>query len=714
MATDLERLVVQLSADIKRYESALNRAMGVTNRRAKQIESRFAKMNSSINASFVGLGRGMVAAFAGGASLRGAQELIDASIRIENALKVAGLAGDELTSVYDKLFESAQRNAAPLETLVSLYSRLAIAQSDLGVTQDQMTDFTDKIGLALRVQGTSAEAASGALVQLSQALGEGIIRAQEFNSIVEQAPVIHRAAAAGLKEAGGSVAALRQIMLAGELSSRAYFDAFIAGSYILEEKVAGAEFTVSQAFIRLQNVLIDTAGRFDDGSEASQKLAGLLDELASAIENFDWGPFIEGILEVVDKVQTGVEWLTSLRDTIYGVSKAISEFTGLANVGEFLDEATGGVIRSGRRAEEHAIQDRIDAAFAAAETQDRLPQREPTNIGTIRKPAAVSLSDYEPPSGSSGSGGGARSTRERADEYERLTKRINESIAAIQAETAAQASLNPLVDDYGYTLEKARTQQDLLNAAKEAGKEITPELSANIEDLAHKYALAYSEGQKLAEAQDKIRERAEEWADLGKDVTGGFVQDLIDGTSAAEALSNALGKVADKLLNDVLDAIFQVNSAAGSGGGLFSFLGGLFGGGGSFVPTPGVGLFDKGGWTGAGGKHQPAGIVHKGEYVFSQDAVRRLGIGNLERLHRGYANGGLVGAPSMPRIGAPRSAVSTGGGPLDINVNVAGARGNQEIAEMVAVGVRQGLDQFSRQTLPVRVQEIRQDPRKRG
>ena len=68
----------------------------------------------------------------------------------------------------------------------------------------------------------------------------------------------------------------------------------------------------------------------------------------------------------------------------------------------------------------------------------------------------------------------------------------------------------------------------------------------------------------------------------------------------------------------------------------------------------------------------------------------------------------------MPRIGAPRSAVSTGGGPLDINVNVAGARGNQEIAEMVAVGVRQGLDQFSRQTLPVRVQEIRQDPRKRG
>jgi len=53
-----------------------------------------------------------------------------------------------------------------------------------------------------------------------------------------------------------------------------------------------------------------------------------------------------------------------------------------------------------------------------------------------------------------------------------------------------------------------------------------------------------------------------------------------------------------------------------------------------------------GGYTGDGGKYQPAGIVHKGEYVLNQEATQRLGVGLLDRLNRGYVNGGLVGGGS--------------------------------------------------------------------
>lgn len=53
--------------------------------------------------------------------------------------------------------------------------------------------------------------------------------------------------------------------------------------------------------------------------------------------------------------------------------------------------------------------------------------------------------------------------------------------------------------------------------------------------------------------------------------------------------------------------------------------------------------FDSGGYTGHGGKHDPAGIVHKGEYVLNQAATRRMGVGMLDRINKGYANGGLVG-----------------------------------------------------------------------
>ena len=57
------------------------------------------------------------------------------------------------------------------------------------------------------------------------------------------------------------------------------------------------------------------------------------------------------------------------------------------------------------------------------------------------------------------------------------------------------------------------------------------------------------------------------------------------------------------------------------------------------------GSYAEGGYTGNGGKHDPAGVVHKGEYVFSQDDVRRIGLNNLEMMHRG-AEGLTAGSGS--------------------------------------------------------------------
>lgn len=56
--------------------------------------------------------------------------------------------------------------------------------------------------------------------------------------------------------------------------------------------------------------------------------------------------------------------------------------------------------------------------------------------------------------------------------------------------------------------------------------------------------------------------------------------------------------------------------------------------------------FAAGGYTGSGGKYEPAGIVHRGEFVFTQEATSRIGVGNLYRMMRGYADGGLVGGES--------------------------------------------------------------------
>lgn len=74
--------------------------------------------------------------------------------------------------------------------------------------------------------------------------------------------------------------------------------------------------------------------------------------------------------------------------------------------------------------------------------------------------------------------------------------------------------------------------------------------------------------------------------------------------------------------------------------------------------------FATGGYTGSGGKYEPAGIVHRGEYVLNQDATRRVGVSKLDQINRGYANGGLVGGSGL-------------GGTSQFEVNITNTGGQQ-------------------------------------
>lgn len=83
--------------------------------------------------------------------------------------------------------------------------------------------------------------------------------------------------------------------------------------------------------------------------------------------------------------------------------------------------------------------------------------------------------------------------------------------------------------------------------------------------------------------------------------------------------------------------------------------------------------YADGGYTGDGGKYQPAGVVHAGEFVMNKEATSRIGVGNLYKMMRGYADGGLVGS-------APMSG-GIGGGQININIkNEAGGDGYQATA----------------------------------
>ncbi len=714
MSVEYERLAVLLEARVGDFEKKIANASRNAERNFKRVETTSARMQARLNSTYSGIAASAAKAFALIGGAQGFRQLSDSGTRITNSLKVAGLAGEELEGVYQKLFTAAQKNAAPLETLVQLYGRVSLVQKELGVSSDEIISLSSNVALALRASGQSSQEASGALLQLSQALGAGVVRAEEFNSILEGAPTILQAAAAGIKQAEGSVAKLRAIMLEGKLSSKAFFDGINAGAPVLEQKVAGAVLTVDQRLENLRTALTNAVRKFNDSTQAANTFGGAIDNMANFVNSVDMDGLASDIQYVIEKLNAGAkaaqdfaEWVgkasglqnigqgaisaldsdgdgklsvlggaLGIESTIKGSQKLVDNTQKRLDLEKQIAEIKANPANVLGQAEIRQLEGQIKALqeaqtrTASSIIQDVLndkPLKYPTSAPTIiggsgetktvngKKFTPVDLTDkkYQVTGDKDG-----KSSRKRADGYAREVEQIAKRTAALQAETAAQAGLNPHLNDYGHSIEFARAKQELLTAAQEAGVKITPELTASVEDLAAGYANAVVESERLSEKQDEIRRRAEEAMETAKDVTRGMIDGFIEGASAADILADSLKKIGNALINDVLNNIFKINNAGGSGGGLFSLFSGLFGGGASKYAGLSGGLFADGGYTGDGGKYQPAGVVHKGEYVFDQAAVKAAGgpaaMEAMRRGLKGYADGGYVGSmSSMPTLSAP-------------------------------------------------------------
>ncbi|MBS9476243.1 tape measure protein [Ancylobacter radicis] len=287
MAVDLEKLVAQLSADLKGYENGMKRAVGIMNRTARDIEGTWQKTNRRLDIIGQAMGSSILTPLAGIGAALGVREVLqyaDAWTTAKNSLAVAGVVGDEQVAVLDRLFQSAQDNATPIGALADLFGKAAQASDNLGASQDDLLKFSDGVAVSLRVAGTSAGQASGALTQLGQLLGSARVQAEEFNSVNEGARPILIAVANGLDEAGGSVNKLKQLVNDGKVSGQQFFQAFLKGLPSVQKMAADATQTIDQGLTKVNNALTKYIGETDSSLGASQRLVGGLNTLA---DNFD-------------------------------------------------------------------------------------------------------------------------------------------------------------------------------------------------------------------------------------------------------------------------------------------------------------------------------------------------------------------------------------------------------------------------------------------
>jgi len=261
----------------------------------------------------------------------------------------------------------------------------------------------------------------------------------------------------------------------------------------------------------------------------------------------------------------------------------------------------------------------IDATISALKEQsDALNKQEANILGILEtrtKPMVRSGNDtWTPPTmppPASGNKGGRASSAASA---ERERQAVSDLIAALEEELRL----------VGATDEERRASTVLRQAGAAATEEERQRILALNEAIHQQEAAA----QGAADA-------ARFFQDSAYDAFSSLIPQIQTGNAAL-----------DKFVNSLIQAVAQ---AALLGSGPLAGLGGGMGGGllGGIASLFG---FANGGYTGSGGKYEPAGIVHKGEYVFDAQSTKRLGAGNLAKL-AGYANGGMVGsAPRMPAM----------------------------------------------------------------
>lgn len=226
------------------------------------------------------------------------QKLSEQFTLLESRVKRLSASAADAKTNYAALIQISSAGGSDLTTTIKLWESLTASLRSLGVTRDQILSLTDTLQKIGKIGGSSAEEISAALRQFSQAVAGGTLRAEEFNSIIEQMPELGRKIADGL---GIPFNELRQQMLDGKLTIDRVLTAIQEQTGKVNEEFKKVPRSVGDASNAIVNAMGVAISKIDQASGASQKLAGFLDAIAQNLNK------ISGNLSQQEKLNSLLE-----------------------------------------------------------------------------------------------------------------------------------------------------------------------------------------------------------------------------------------------------------------------------------------------------------------------------------------------------------------------------------------------------------------------
>lgn len=196
--------------------------------------------------------------------------------------RIARLSTDAKTAneTFSTLANIASTTGASLSDTTKLWETLTSSLKEAGATNAQVLNLTDTLQKIGRIGGSSTEEMANALRQFGQSIASGTIRAEEFNSILEQMPELARQIAAGL---GISMGELRARMLDGKLTAEDALNAIQDRTSIINAEFAKLPRSISQATGSLETSFAKMIASINDATGASSAFVSVIDSITSAI-----------------------------------------------------------------------------------------------------------------------------------------------------------------------------------------------------------------------------------------------------------------------------------------------------------------------------------------------------------------------------------------------------------------------------------------------
>lgn len=442
--------------------------------------------------------------------------------------RILRLSTDAATamSTFETLTAIASTTGASLRDTAKLWEAMTSALKGTGATNTQILALTDTLQKIGRVGGSSTEEMANALRQFGQSISSGTVRAEEFNSILEQMPELARQIGAGM---GLSMGQLRQAMLEGKLSAQDALNAIMKQSSAVNDEFSKLPRTMDQASNSLTISLQNLIGKMNEAMGASATMVKVIDSISAAIDRLS-GKTETASQKIADLTSTGEMYARRARTWSWlgldGWSEQNQALAALSNKAATLIGDMNSVAKASENAANGTIN--FNNSGTANPKQDALVKRSQRRIELSKlegeaRARLQAVYDAED-AGISKNDPRVKKLQDQYAEIERNTRAQKESNAegkksANQAESVAQklANLKQQSELAADSTSELSREQAILTAQQSLGKGATQSQIAEAGDYAAK-KWDTANAIKAQAAAEKLLTEAKENASYAQDV----------------------------------------------------------------------------------------------------------------------------------------------------------------------------------------------------